>query len=104
MGGVNHMVTLMLAQLRDVLDCFANRDAAGAIDVWARDHDLDRLYTSLFRELLAEMMKDPGIITFCVHLLFCTKNIERMGDHTTNIAEALGLAYRQDGGTSNVLP
>jgi phosphate transport system protein len=89
MGGVNHMVTLMLAQLRDVLDGFANRDAAGAIDVWARDHDLDRLYTSLFRELLTEMMKDPGIITFCVHLLFCTKNIERMGDHTTNIAEAV---------------
>ena len=89
MGGVNHMVTLMLAQLRDVLDCFANRDAAGAIDVWTRDHDLDRLYTSLFRELLTEMMKDPGIITFCVHLLFCTKNIERMGDHTTNIAEAV---------------
>jgi phosphate transport system protein len=60
MGGINHMVTLMLAQLRRVLDCFANRDAAGAIDVWARDHDVDRLYTSLFRELLSGDDERPG--------------------------------------------
>jgi phosphate transport system protein len=89
MGGVKHMTTLMLSQLRDVLDSFANRDVAKAVDVWARDQDLDRLYTSLFRELLTYMMEDPGIVTFGVHLVFCTKNIERMGDHTTNIAEAV---------------
>jgi phosphate transport system protein len=57
--------------------------------VWARDQDVDRLYTSLFRELLTYMMEDPGIVTFGVHLVFCTKNIERMGDHATNIAEAV---------------
>jgi phosphate transport system protein len=89
MGGVKHMTTLMLGQLRDVLDSFADRDAGKAIDVWARDQDVDRLYTSLFRELLTCMMEDPGIVTFGVHLVFCTKNIERMGDHATNIAEAV---------------
>jgi phosphate transport system protein len=89
MGGVNHMTTLMLGQLRDVLDSFANRDVAKAVDVWARDQDVDRLYTSLFRELLTYMMEDPGTVAFGVHLIFCTKNIERMGDHATNIAEAV---------------
>ena len=94
MGGVKHMTTLMLDQLRDVLDSFANRDVAKALDVWARDQDIDRLYTSLFRELLTYMMEDPGIVTFGVHLVFCTKNIERMGDHTTNIAEAVYYMVR----------
>ena len=89
MGGVKHMMTLMLGQLRDVLDSFADRDAGKAVEVWARDQDVDRLYTSLFRELLTCMMEDPGIVTFGVHLVFCTKNIERMGDHATNIAEAV---------------
>jgi phosphate transport system protein len=96
MGGVRHMTTLMLAQLRDVLDSFANRDAAKAVDVWARDQDVDRLYTSLFRELLTFMMEDPGIVTFGVHLVFCTKNIERMGDHATNIAEAVYYMVQGD--------
>jgi phosphate transport system protein len=89
MGGVRHMTTLMLGQLRDVLDSFANRDVAKAVDVWTRDQDVDRLYTSLFRELLTYMMENPDIVTFGVHLIFCTKNIERMGDHATNIAEAV---------------
>jgi len=96
MGGVRHMTTLMLGQLRDVLDSFANRDAAKAVDVWARDQDVDRLYTSLFRELLTFMMEDPGIVTFGVHLVFCTKNIERMGDHATNIAEAVYYMVQGD--------
>src|SRR5215469_15819496 len=87
--GVSHMANLMLAQLRDVLDSFARRDAAKAVDVWTRDQDVDRLYTSLFRELLTYMVEDPGIVTFGVHLVFCTKNIERMGDHATNIAEVV---------------
>jgi phosphate transport system protein len=89
MRGVSHMAILMLAQLRDVLDSFANRDLAKAIEVWERDQDVDRLYTSLFRELLTYMMEDPGTVIFGVHVVFCTKNLERMGDHATNIAEAI---------------
>ena len=50
---------------------------------------IDAIYTSLFRELLTYMMEDPRNITFCTHLLFCAKNIERIGDHTTNIAETI---------------
>jgi phosphate transport system protein len=87
--GVSHMANLMLAQLRDVLDSFARRDVAKAVEVWTRDQDVDRLYTSLFRELLLHMMENPVTLTFGIHLLFCTKNIERMGDHATNIAEAV---------------
>jgi phosphate transport system protein len=87
--GVSHMANLMLAQLRDVLDSFARRDVAKAIDVWTRDQDLDRLYTSLFRELLVHMTENPVTLTFGIHLMFCTKNLERMGDHATNIAEAV---------------
>jgi phosphate transport system protein len=89
MRGVSHMAIMMLTQLRDVLDSFASRDIAKAMEVWARDQDVDRLYTSLFRELLTYMMEDPGTITFGVHVVFCTKNLERMGDHATNIAEAV---------------
>jgi phosphate transport system protein len=77
--------------------------------VWARDQDVDRLYTSLFRELLTYMMEDPGIVTFGVHLVFCTKNIERMGDHATNIAEAVyymvqGQTIWQDRPKADVTP
>jgi phosphate transport system protein len=101
MRGVRHMTTLMLGQLRDVLDSFANRDAAKALEVWSSDQHVDRLYTSLFRELLTCMIEDPATATFGVHLVFCTKNIERMGDHATNIAEAVhymvkGHALQQD--------
>ena len=71
------------------LDSFARRDAAKAIEVWTRDQDVDRLYTSLFRELIVYMMENPVTVTFGIHLLFCTKNLERMGDHATNIAEAV---------------
>ena len=87
--GVSHMATLMLTQLRDVLDSFASRDAAKAFDVWKRDQDVDRLCTSLFRELLTYMMEKSVTMSFGTHLLFCTKNLERMGDHATNIAEAV---------------
>jgi len=89
MGGVVHITTLILGQLRDVLDSLANRDVAKAMEVWSRDQDVDRLYASLFRELLRQMVEDPGTVTFAVHLVFCTKNIERIGDHATNIAEAV---------------
>jgi len=89
MHGVNHMAALMLAQLRDVLDSFACRDVAKAVEVWTRDQDIDRLCTSLSQELLAYMMEKSVAMSFGAHLMFCAKNLERMGDHATNIAEAV---------------
>jgi phosphate transport system protein len=88
-AGVEHMAELCLTQLKEVLDAFASRDLAAALSVWERDNEIDAVYTSLFRELLTYMMEDPRNITFCTHLLFCAKNIERIGDHATNIAETL---------------
>jgi phosphate transport system protein len=88
-AGVEHMAELSLTQLKVVLDAFASRDLASALAVWERDNEIDAMYTSLFRELLTYMMEDPRNITFCTHLLFCAKNIERIGDHATNIAENL---------------
>jgi phosphate transport system protein len=87
MTGLKHMVELALVQLKDVLDAFAERDAEKAIAVWRRDERIDAMYNSLFRELLTYMMEDPRNIGLCTHLLFAAKNIERVGDHTTNIAE-----------------
>ncbi len=87
--GLQHMSDLVLGQLKDVLDAYAQQDTARALDVWKRDGAIDALYTSLFRELLTYMMEDPRNISFCTHLLFCAKNIERIGDHTTNIAETV---------------
>jgi phosphate transport system protein len=87
--GVEHMTALVLAQLKAVLDAYAKRDPAGARTVWKSDEQVDSLCTSLFRELLTYMMEDPRNITFCIHLMFCAKNIERMGDHATNIAETV---------------
>lgn len=87
--GVQTMSDLVLEQLKDVLDAYADKDNARALDVWMRDGEIDALYTSLFRELLTYMMEDPRNISFCTHLLFAAKNIERIGDHTTNIAETL---------------
>jgi phosphate transport system protein len=87
--GVEHMAELVLAQIKDVLDSFARRDAAKALAVWRGDEEIDAVNNSLFRELLTYMMEDPRNISFCIHLLFCAKNIERMGDHATNIAETV---------------
>jgi phosphate transport system protein len=87
--GLQHMSDLVLGQLKDVLDSYSQQDTAKALDVWKRDGAIDALYTSLFRELLTYMMEDPRNISFCTHLLFCAKNIERIGDHTTNIAETV---------------
>jgi phosphate transport system protein len=87
--GLQHMSDLVLGQLKDVLDAYAQQDTVRALDVWKRDGAIDALYTSLFRELLTYMMEDPRNISFCTHLLFCAKNIERIGDHTTNIAETV---------------
>ena len=87
--GVEHMAGLVLGQVNRVLDAYAGRDLAKALDVWKRDKEVDAMCTSLFRELLTYMMEDPRNITFCIHLMFCAKNIERMGDHATNIAETV---------------
>ena len=80
-----------LAQLliKDVIDAYVARDADRAYAVWMRDAELDEMYSSLFRELLTYMMEDPRNISACTHLLFMAKNIERIGDHATNIAEDL---------------
>lgn len=87
--GVEHMGSLVCDQLRQVLDAFATRDLQAALAVWKGDQEIDAMCTSLFRELLTYMMEDPRNITFCIHLMFCAKNIERMGDHATNIAESV---------------
>jgi len=87
--GIQRMSDLALAQLHDVLDAYAANDVEGALAVWRRDGAIDAMNNSLFRELLTYMMEDPRSISFCTHLLFCAKNIERIGDHTTNIAETI---------------
>ena len=87
MGGIQHMTEIAQRQLKDVLDAFAMRDAEKAESVWRKDAQLDTMYNSLFRELLTYMMEDPRNIGLCTHLLFAAKNLERIGDHATNIAE-----------------
>jgi phosphate transport system protein len=94
MTGLKHMVELALSQLKDVLDAYAERDADKAVAVWRRDERIDAMYNSLFRELLTYMMEDPRNIGLCTHLLFAAKNIERVGDHTTNIAEDVHYMVR----------
>ena len=78
-----------LTQLKMVLDAYSDRDAEAAKNVWRHDEEIDELYNSLFRELLTYMMEDPRTIGLCTHLLFVAKNIERAGDHATNIAETV---------------
>ena len=87
--GVEHLAELGLRQVKKVLDAYATRDVEKAREVCAQDQEIDAVYTSLFRELLTYMMEDPRTITMCTHLLFCAKNIERIGDHATNIAETV---------------
>jgi len=86
-AGLARMGTMAQGQLKNVLDAYARRDDAEAMAVWRSDEDLDALYNSIFRELLTYMMEDPRNISLCTHLLFGAKNLERIGDHTTNIAE-----------------
>jgi phosphate transport system protein len=78
-----------LTQLKSVLDAYSDRDSESAKSVWRQDEEIDELYNSLFRELLTYMMEDPRTIGLCTHLLFIAKNIERAGDHATNIAETV---------------
>jgi phosphate transport system protein len=83
------MGALALALIKDVIDAYVEKDADKALEVWRRDEELDEMYSSLFREFLTYMMEDPRNIGACTHLLFMAKNIERIGDHATNIAEDL---------------
>jgi phosphate transport system protein len=87
--GVEHMTDLVLQQMKLVLDAYGGRDITKAMAVWRGDEEIDAVCTSVFRELLTYMIEDPRNITFCIHLMFCAKNIERMGDHATNIAETV---------------
>jgi len=89
MLGLKHMGKLALVQLKEVLDAFMKRDAGHALKVWYKDESIDATYNSVFRELLTYMMEDPKNIGLCTHLLFAAKNLERIGDHTTNIAETV---------------
>jgi len=87
--GLEALANLALTQLKEVLDVYASRSVDKIGFVRDRDDQIDAMYTSLFRELLTYMMEDPRNITPCTHLLFCAKNIERIGDHATNIAETI---------------
>jgi len=87
--GLEHMASLVQSQIKSVLDAYAAHDLPAAMKVWKGDEEIDAICTSLFRELLTYMMEDPRNISFCIHLMFCAKNIERMGDHATNIAETV---------------
>ncbi|UIJ70852.1 phosphate signaling complex protein PhoU [Aurantimonas sp. HBX-1] len=87
--GLEHLSELALEQLKEVLDAYAARDEQRAMAVRENDEEIDAMYTSIFRELLTYMMEDPRNITACTHLLFTAKNIERIGDHATNIAETI---------------
>jgi len=87
--GLEHMTDLVATQLKLVLDAYAAHDVPAAMAVWKGDEEVDAICTSLFRELLTYMLEDPRNISFCIHLMFCAKNIERIGDHATNIAETV---------------
>ncbi|MFT4783821.1 MAG: phosphate transport system protein [Paracoccaceae bacterium] len=86
-GAVRRMARAVDSMMKDALDAYIQRDVALAEDVRQRDMDVDQMYNALFREFLTHMMEDPRNITACMHLHFIAKNIERMGDHVTSIAE-----------------
>lgn len=88
-GPIQRMSRLVQEMLKDTLDAFASNDADKARDVWQRDEQVDEAYNAVFRNLLTYMMEDPRNITPCAHLLFVAKNIERIGDHATNVAETI---------------
>lgn len=88
-SAVLHLARIVQEILKDIIDAYIERDVEKAISVWNRDEEVDDMYTGLFRELITYMMEDPRTITACTHLMFMAKNIERIGDHATNIAETL---------------
>jgi len=86
-AAIARMGEAVQVMIKDVLDAFAQRDADKALSVRRRDTEVDEMYNGVFRALLTYMMEDPSFITPCTHLVFVAKNIERIGDHTTNVAE-----------------
>ena len=88
-ASIERMGELVTGRLKEVLDALASREVDRALAVWMEDHEVDEHYDAIFRELLTYMMGDPRTITACAHLLFVAKNLERIGDHATNIAEIL---------------
>ncbi|CUW39066.1 Phosphate-specific transport system accessory protein PhoU homolog(Signal transduction response regulator, phosphate regulon transcriptional regulatory protein PhoB,20-107) [Magnetospirillum sp. XM-1] len=88
-AGVVRLGELVLALLKDILDAYVDKDLQKAIGVWGRDEEVDSHYNTVFRDLIAQMTEDSGTITASTHLLFIAKNMERIGDHATNIAETL---------------
>jgi phosphate transport system protein len=87
-----HMARLVQDGLKKVIDAFSENDAEKAIEVWRDDETIDDIYNAIFRELVTYMMEDPRNISSCAHLLFIAKNLERVGDHATNIAETVYYA------------
>jgi phosphate transport system protein len=86
---IDRMGGLVASRLKEVLDAYSSGELEKAVGVWSRDDEVDEHYNSLFRELLTYMMGDPRTITPGAHLLFIAKNLERIGDHATNIAEII---------------
>jgi phosphate transport system protein len=99
MTGLASMARMVQQNLKTVIDAASENDSAKAVEVWRSDRVIDDLYTAIFRELITYMMEDPRNITSCAHLLFIAKNLERIGDHATNIAETVYYAA-----TGEVLP
>ena len=93
---IERMGKLVLGRLSSVIDAYSRLDLERAVAVWTQDDEVDEHYNSLFRELLTYMMGDPRTITACAHMLFVAKNLERIGDHATNIAEM--VCYEATGG------
>ncbi len=88
-SAIPRLARLVQEIIKETIDTYISRDPERALDVWRRDEEVDEVYTGLFRELLTYMMEDPRNITPCTHLLFIAKNVERIGDHATNIVEVL---------------
>ena len=87
--GLTHMSRLVQENLKSIIDAVGEGDTDKALQVWRSDEVIDEIYNALFRELITYMMEDPRNITPCTHLLFIAKNLERIGDHATNIAETV---------------
>ena len=96
LNGFQRMARMVQSNLKDAIDALVNGDAAKADEVWANDEPVDEVYNGIFREMLTFMMEDPRNITAATHLLFVAKNLERIGDHATNIAETVHYAVRGD--------
>ncbi len=92
LSGLSHMAVLVQDGLKKVIDSFGEHDIAKALEVWRADEEIDDIYNALFRELMTYMMEDPRNISSCAHLLFIAKNLERIGDHATNVAEIVYYA------------